>query len=259
MGADQRPGSVAGRREIVAPERVEERAVRRVDEVAHDVADPLPIGLGGDLDHRRDDGRLDRDREHALDLGDGPLGDDARRGQARAQPVPQDLGVGGHERGIGVQPGDERLEPFRGIGRLELGQLGQQLLRAAHLVDDAQLVEGLVVLLDVELGDDLEHVPGDPVLGREPVGLDGTRLGGGPFHEGTCPSPAGGTRILESVAVALVAVERRRRRGELQDGLPETVGKIVDGRQRGIGNGHARVSCWARKSPRAIVSVCHLA
>ncbi len=68
---------------------------------------------------------------------------------------------------VGMQPGDERLEAFGCVGRLELGQLGEQLLRAAHLVDDAELVEREVVLLDLELGDDLEHVAGDPVLGRQ--------------------------------------------------------------------------------------------
>jgi hypothetical protein len=50
-----------------------------------------------------------------------------------------------------MEPRDERLEPLGGVGRLELCQLREELLRAAHLVDDAQLVEGLVVLLDLEL------------------------------------------------------------------------------------------------------------
>ena len=75
-----------------------------------------------------------------------------------------------------MQPGDERLEALGRVDRLELGQLRQQLLRAAHLVDDAQLVEALVVLLDPELGDDLEHVAGDALLGREAVDRDGRRL-----------------------------------------------------------------------------------
>ena len=57
--------------------------------------------------------------------------------------------------GIGVQAGDERLEPLGRVDRLELGQLRQELLRAAHLVDDPELVQVLVVLLDVQVGDDL--------------------------------------------------------------------------------------------------------
>ena len=73
------------------------------------------------------------------------------RGAVRpeAMPVAQDLGVRGHERRVGVEPGEERLEPLGRVGRLELGQLRQELLRPAHLVDDAQLVEALVVLLDL--------------------------------------------------------------------------------------------------------------
>ena len=118
------------------------------------------------------------------------------------------------------------------VGRLELGQLREELLRAAHLVDDPQLVEGLVVLLDLELGDDLEHVAGDPVLGRQAVGVDGRRLGRGALHQRSGAGPSVGTGILEPVGVAVVAVERRGRRIELEDRLPETVGEIVDGRGR---------------------------
>ena len=103
---------------------------------------------------------LGRHRQHPLDLGDRPLGDDARRGQTAAEPLAQDLRVGRHERRVGVQTGDERLEPLGRVGRLELGQLRQELLRAAHLVDDPELVEVLVVLFDVQVGDDLEHVAG---------------------------------------------------------------------------------------------------
>ena len=78
------------------------------------------------------------------------------RGAVRPVAIPSRrmLGVGGHVRRIGVQPGDERLEPLGRVGRLELGQLGEQLLRTAHLVDDPQLLEALLVLLEVEGGDD---------------------------------------------------------------------------------------------------------
>ena len=82
FGADQMPGLLAAGGEVVALERVEERRVGRVDDVADDVADALAVRVGRDLDHRRDDRRLDRDRQHPLDLGDRPLGDDPRRGQA---------------------------------------------------------------------------------------------------------------------------------------------------------------------------------
>ena len=121
-----------------------------MDHVADDVADLLAIGVGRDLDHRRHDGRLDRDRKHPLDLGDDPLGDDPGRRQTAGEPFAQDLGVGRHERRIGMEPGDERLEALGAVDGLELGQLRQQLLRAAHLVDHAQLVEVLVVLFDMQ-------------------------------------------------------------------------------------------------------------
>ena len=176
-------GLLAGRREVVAAERVEEALVRGIDDVADHVADAFAVGLRGDLDHRRHDRRLDRDLEHPLDLGDGPFGHDPRRRQPGGHAVAQELGVGRHERRVGVQAGDERVEPLGRVGRLELGELRQQLLRAAHLVDDLQLVQVLVVLLDLELRDDLEHVPRDPVLGRQARGVDRARVGGRPFHE----------------------------------------------------------------------------
>ena len=78
------------------------------------------------------------------------------RGAVRpvAMPVAEELGVGGHVGRVGVQPRDERVEPLGRVGRLELGQLGQQLLGTAHLVHDPQLVEVLVVLLELQGGDD---------------------------------------------------------------------------------------------------------
>ena len=87
---------------------------------------------------------------------------------------------------------------------------GSELLRTAHLVDDPQLVEVLVVLLDPELGDDLEHVARDPVLGRQARGVDRARSAGRPLHE-RCASPARpvGAGVLEAVGVAFVAVDRR--------------------------------------------------
>ena len=175
---------LAGRRQVVAAERVEEGEV------------------GRDRRRRgRPRGRARGPPRTATLTIDGTIADSIGTSSIRsiwamvrsatmrgavspdAMPVAQDLGVGGHERRVGVEPGDERLEALGRVGRLELGQLRQELLRTAHLVDDAQLVEALVVLLDVELGDDLEHVPGDPVLGRQPVGVDGGRLGGGPLHQ----------------------------------------------------------------------------
>ena len=162
----------------------------------------------------------------------------------------EDVGVRGHERGVGAQALDERLEPLRRVDRLELGQLGHELLRAAHLVDDAQLVQALVVLLDVQLTDDLEHVAGDPLLGREALDRDGGGLGRGPLHELAGLGSTGGRRVLEAVRPAAVAVERGGRRIELEDPLPEPIGQVVDGRDGLVG--HRRRASWrtTQGSPR---------
>ena len=148
LGADQMPGSsrLAWR---YSPRSVSRKAgIGRVDLVADDLADPFAVGVGRALDARGDDRLVDRDGQHPLELGDRPLGHDRRRRQPAAERLAQDVGVGGHERRVGVEPGDERLEPLGRVDGLELGQLGQELLRPVHLVDDPELVQALVVLLD---------------------------------------------------------------------------------------------------------------
>ena len=130
------PSRVAG--EVVAAERVEERRVGRVDDVADDVADLLAVGVRRHLGERRDDRLVDRDREQPLELGDGPLGDDPGRRQAAVEALAQDVRVRGHERRVGLEAGDELLEALGRVGRLELADLGQERLRPADLVDDAR-------------------------------------------------------------------------------------------------------------------------
>ena len=214
---------------VLATQRLEEGRVGGIDDVADDLADALAVGVGRALHAGRDDRLVDRDLEHALDLGDRPLGHDRRRRQPGAERLAQDVGVGGHERGIGVQPRDERLEPLGRVDRLELRQLGQQLLGTAHLVDDAELVQALVVLLDPQLADHLEHVAGDALLRREPVDRDGRRLGRRARHQLADLRATGRRRVLEPVGVPFVAVERGGRRIELEDALPEAVGQGVHG------------------------------
>ncbi len=165
------------------------------------------------------------------------------RGAVRpgGHPVAEELGVRGHVRGVGVQPRDERLEPLGRVGRLELGQLGEQLLGTAHLVHDPQLLEVLLVLLEVEGRDDHEHVPRDPGLGGEAVDRDGGRLLGGPLHQRAERGPAVRSRIGEAVRVARVAVDGRDGRLELEHGLPVAAGQVVDGRGERIGRCHGGV------------------
>ena len=223
---------LAGRREVVAAERLEERRVGRVDDVADDVADPLAVGIRGDLGHRRDDRLLDRDREQALQLLDGPLGDDPRGRQARFDALLEDADVRRHVGRVGLEAGDEHLEPLGRVGLLELADLRQDSLGAVDLVDDAQPVGALVVLLDADVGDHDQHVAGDPVLDRQAVGGDRLRLAPGADEELAGLRPAGRARVLEPVVVALVAVDRRGRRIELEELLPEAVGELADGRVR---------------------------
>jgi hypothetical protein len=220
---------------VLAAKRLEEGGVGRVDDVADDLPDALPVLVGRALDAARDDRRFRRDRQHPLELGDDPLGDDRRRGQPAFEALAQDAGVRGHEGRVGMQPRDERLEPLGRVDRLEGGQLWEQLLRSAHLVDDAELVETLVVLLDAQVADDLEHVACDALLGRQPVDRDRPRFGGGPLHQLTSSGATGRRWILEAVGVARVAIERGGRRVELEDALPESVGEVVHG-GRAIGH-----------------------
>ena len=60
-----------------------------------------------------------------------------------------------------------------------IDELGQERLRAGHLVDDPEQVGPLVVLDDPELADHPDHVEGDPVLERLGVGVDRVGLGQG--------------------------------------------------------------------------------
>ena len=224
---------------VLATQCVEESGIGREDDIAHDLADPLAVPIGGAPNARRDDGVRDRDGEHPLHLRDGPLGHDRWRRQSAAQPLAQDGHIGLHERRIRVEPGDERLEPLGRVDRLERGHLWQQLLRPAHLVDDAELVQTLVILLDGEFADDLQHVARDALLGGQAIERDRGGLAGRTLHQLARPGAAVGRGILESIGVARVTVERGGRRVELQDALPETIGQGVHG---GSIVGHR---CWA--------------
>ncbi len=135
---------------------------------------------------------------------------------------------------------NEGLEPLGRIRRLELGQPRQELLRPAHLVHRAQLMEVLVVLLDLELGDDLQHVPGDPFLRRETIDRDGRRLGRGPFEQAADDGPSVGSGVFQLGGVSIVAIEARKGRARLKDAFPESVGDGLDGRGGIRHRGHGR-------------------
>ncbi len=239
-----------GRGEVRTRQGFEERDVSRTDDIADDLPDPLPVLLRRDLDHRWHDRLLRRERQHPLDLGDRALSHDPWSRQTGCHPVVEDLDVRLDVRGVRVEAGDERIEALRRIGRLELGQLGQQLLGTTHLVDHAQLMGRLVVRLDAQAGDDLEDVQGDPGFGRKARRVDRVGLGDRSLHERAGHGPASGTRVLEPVVIARVAVDRRRGRVKLEDRLPERSGELVDLGRRWIGSSQSWTSMCCRAERR---------
>ena len=247
------PGVLAGGGEVVAAERIQEYAVGRADDVTDDLAHPLAVGLRGDLRRRRDRRLVDRCLENPLELGDRPLHDDAWGGQSRCAPFAEEVAVRRHEGGVGTQPGLVLLEPLGRVGLLELGHDWQERLGAAHLVDHPQDVRPLVLGLDAEIADHLDHVDGDPVLHRETV--DGDRLGLAPRRppERELLRAADVARVLEAIGVALVAVHRGGRGLQLEERLPEPVGEVVDDRGWLIGHrkspNEARRRAQTRHSP----------
>ena len=83
-----------------------------------------------------------------------------------------ELAVVGHVLRVGAEAGEEQLEPLRRVRRLELAELRQEGLRAAHLVDDLEGVDPLVVLDDEDLADHPEDVARDPVLDAQALVRD---------------------------------------------------------------------------------------
>ena len=176
VGRRPDPVLLARRGQVLAPERLEERLVGGVDLVPDDGADGLPILVARHGDERRHDGLVDRRRQHPLQLGDRPLGDDPGRGEAAGHRLAQQLAVVGHVLRVGAQAGKEQLEALRRVRGLELAQLRQQGLGPAHLVDDLERVDPLVVLDHEDLADHPQDVARDPVLDAEAIVRDRARL-----------------------------------------------------------------------------------
>ncbi len=96
----------------------------------------------------------------------------------------------GDERLEGGQPRQQLLQPGGRVRGLELDALGQERLWPVDLVDQAHEVHPQVVRLVPELGDDAQHVVGDPLLDRQAVGRDVRELREGRVAEGPGRSPA---------------------------------------------------------------------
>ena len=232
VGRRPQAGLLAAGGQVGAAQRVQEGLVGRDHLVADDRQDPLAILVIGhpcDLD---DDRRLGRRLEQSLELGDRPLGHDPGGGQAARDPFPEQLDVGGHERRVGPQTGDEPLEALGRVGGLEGGDRRQEGLRTAHLVDRPEEVDPLVVLLDLELAHDPDHVQGDPILEGLVGSVDPEGRCEGRLDQRPGAQSAGCAGILEAIVVALVAVHRGGRRILLEDRFPEPVGELVDGAGR---------------------------
>ncbi len=223
----------AGCGEVLAAKGVQERRVGGIDLVPDDGANRLAILVPCHLHEGRHDRILDRRREHSLDLGDRALGDDPGRRQAAGQRLTQQLPVVGHVLRVRVEAGEEQLQPLRRVGRLELAELGQQRLRAAHLVDDLERVDPLVIEDDEDLADHAQDVARDPVLDIEALVRD---RGCGVAHvlgEAASVGAADRARVRQAIVEARVAIDRRADRVERLEALPEAVGELVDGGRLG--------------------------
>ena len=207
-----------------SPRRVSRNGrVGRVDLVADDVADPLAVGVRRALDAARDDRLVDRDGEHPLELGDGPLGHDRRRGQPGAEALAQDVGVGGHERRVGVQARDERLEALGRVDRLELGQLraGAAAARPSGRRRAAGGGPGRPPRsASSPMTWSMSRVMRSSVESPS-TGIAAASAAVRSMSARALARPAG-DGILEPVGVALVAVERGGRRVELEDRPPRS-------------------------------------
>ena len=224
-GADQRPGSSRRRGEVVAAERLEERRGRPDRRASRTTSRTRSRSrLGRDRDHRRDRPPTRSGPRASARSGRSSA---PRRCAARSGPeasaVAQDLGVRGHERRVGVEPGEERLEALGRVGRLELGQLragaaggrpsgrrprswwrrwsSSSIWRSAMTSSMSRVIRSSV--------------------GRPSVAMAAASRRR-PLHERPGAGAAGRARVLEPVGVALVAVERGGRRIELEDRLPRS-------------------------------------
>ena len=194
IGRRPEPGVLARRGQVVALEGLEERRIRRVDARrgrCRGCARGPPRWRPWTIDGH--DRRLDRDLQHALDLGDRPLGHDPRRRQPRAIPSRRIWVFAAMNAGIRVEPGDECLEAagvstawnWVSCGRSCCGPLIWSTTRSSCRAWSSSSI--------CELRDDLEHVAGDPVLGREPVGRRSRRprRRSAPSARGRGPDPRG--------------------------------------------------------------------
>ena len=234
VGQRAQPRHLAGRRAVGA-QGIEVAGVGRPDVAFHRLDEAGAVRLVGQGRDRHDRRGGSRRREQALELIDDAIGDDPSRREARRAAFRQQVDHGVGHRRVGPEAGQEPLEPRRGVGLLQLDQLGEERLVALLLHRGDQVVAE-IVLGDLVIGNEGEQIPRDPLLlvERGRVDRQGTRarlLGQRPPGE-----PARRARVVEPVVVALVPVHRGQGGVELQRPLPGAGAEV--GKDRG--SGHVR-------------------
>ena len=135
---------------VLALQRLEERGIGRVDDVADDVADPLAIRLRARLDAARDD-RARRSGSTSMRSSWAIVRSVTIDGAVRplTERLAQDVGVGGHERRVGVEPLDECAPAARACRPAGTrSAAGAAVCGPPIWSTTRELVEALVVLLD---------------------------------------------------------------------------------------------------------------
>lgn len=128
-----------------------------------------------------------------------------------------------------MEASHEQLEALRRVRGLELAQLRQDLLRAAHLVDDLEGVHPLVQLGERDLADHAHDIERDPVLDAEVLPGDERGRVAEVLGIGALALAPRRARVGQPVVVARVAVDGGADRAQLLEALPEAVGDAVDG------------------------------
>ena len=161
---------------VVVPRRREVRGLEHLEVAllggAHDVPDRRDhllaggvIGDAGGAHHHR---VLDRCAQHAVHLLDGALGDDPAGRPARRHALAGDVGERVHERAVGMQAGEQGVELARASRPAgSRATWASTCLGPVHVVHGAELVDAQLLLPPSQVGDDPEHVAGDPVLDAE--------------------------------------------------------------------------------------------
>ncbi len=228
VGRGAQPRLLARSLAVFAQKRLHEQLIGRPNVLSDCLHEPIAVGRRREREGLDDRRLVVRNCQQPFQLADYPVRDDLRGGQAGSQSLADEFGVGGHETRIVGQPGQEGVELFGRLGRLERGQHGHECLRPVHLVDDLEPIDALVLLLQFYPADDPQNVEGYPFFRRQTRRLGRLRFDRVGLRESLAEKrsrslPPFGSRIVQPVASLLVAEHRRVDRREVQEPLPETI------------------------------------